>query len=73
MTDLTHDVREIELSLDEPQDIVFAAGQFVSFQIPLSGLRHPLTHPYSIVSPPSLRSSITLLFNLVSGGPARRS
>ena len=69
VSDLTHDVREIELSLDEPSDIVFAAGQFVSFQIPLSGLRYPLTRPYSIVSPPSLRSSITLLFNLVPGGP----
>jgi CDP-4-dehydro-6-deoxyglucose reductase, E3 len=69
VSDLTHDVREIELSLDEPPDIVFAAGQFVSFQIPLQGLRYPLTRPYSIVSPPSLRSSITLLFNLVPGGP----
>jgi len=69
VSDLTHDVREIELSLDEPPDIVFAAGQFVSFRIPVPGLRYPLTRPYSIVSPPSLRSSITLLFNLVPGGP----
>jgi CDP-4-dehydro-6-deoxyglucose reductase, E3 len=69
VSDLTHDVREIELSLDEPSDIAFAAGQFVSFQIPSSGLRYPLTRPYSIVSPPSVRAAVTLLFNLVPEGP----
>jgi len=69
LRDLTHDVREIELHLDEPPDIAFAAGQFLSFQIPTPELPHPLTRPYSIASPPSLRSSVTLLFNFVPGGP----
>lgn len=68
-TDLTHDVREIELRLDEPPVIDFAAGQFVSFEIPVPTLPFPLTRPYSIASPPSMRSSITLLYNLVPGGP----
>ncbi len=67
--DLTHDVREIELRLDEPSDIEFTAGQFVSFQIPIPERPHPLTRPYSIASPPSLRSAVTLLFNRVPGGP----
>jgi len=69
LRDLTHDVREVELRLDEPPDIVFAAGQFVSFKIPVSDRPRPLTRAYSIASPPSLRSSVTLLFNLVPDGP----
>ena len=32
--DLTHDVRAIELRLLEPSDIMFKAGQFVSFEMP---------------------------------------
>lgn len=67
--DLTHDVRELELCLREPVTIDFAAGQFVSFQIEVPGLPHALTRAYSITSPPSRPSSITLLFNLVAGGP----
>jgi NAD(P)H-flavin reductase len=34
LRDLTHDVREIELHLDESPDIAFAAGQFLSFLDP---------------------------------------
>ena len=67
--DLTHDVREIELCLEDPSAIFFAAGQFVSFQVPVPLRPHPLTRPYSIASPPSIRSSVTLLFNLVPEGP----
>ena len=69
LRDLTHDVRELELRLDAPSSIVFDAGQFVSFQVPVSHLAFPLTRPYSIASPSSVRSSVTLLFNFVPGGP----
>lgn len=67
--DLTHDVRELELTLQEPSDIHFKAGQFISFEVPKEGFPHPLTRPYSIASPPSNSRQITLLFNLVTGGP----
>jgi NAD(P)H-flavin reductase len=67
--DLTHDVREIHLRLREPAEIDFAAGQFVSFQIEAPGFPYHLTRAYSIASPPSEASSITLLFNVVPGGP----
>jgi CDP-4-dehydro-6-deoxyglucose reductase, E3 len=67
--DLTHDVREIEIHLDDPPEIAFEAGQFVSFRVPKPGVRIPLTRPYSIASPPARRTSIDLLFNLVPGGP----
>lgn len=67
--DLAHDVRELELTLCEPKEIVFKAGQFISFNVPKEGYPHPVTRPYSITSPPSISRCVLLLFNLVSGGP----
>jgi NAD(P)H-flavin reductase len=67
--DLTHDVRELELTLREPPEIHFKAGQFISFEIPKEGHPYPLTRPYSIASPPSDTRHVTLVFNLVTGGP----
>ncbi len=67
--DLTHDVRELELTLEDPARISFKAGQFVSFEVPKEGLPFPVTRPYSIASPPSIADRITLLFNLVKDGP----
>jgi CDP-4-dehydro-6-deoxyglucose reductase len=69
ISDLTHDVREIELRLIEPREIRFKAGQFVSFEVPSSGRVPVVTRPYSIASPPDISDRITLLFNLVVGGP----
>jgi len=66
---LTHDVREFDLDLVEPPAIRFKAGQFVSFQVPKAGVPAPVTRPYSIVSPPSQGGRVTLLLNLVPGGP----
>lgn len=66
---LTHDVRELELRLVEPPAIRFKAGQFISFQVPKAGIPAPVTRPYSIVSPPSQQDRITLVLNLVPGGP----
>lgn len=67
--DLTHDVREIELRLIEPRDIRFKAGQFISFEVPSSGRVPFVTRPYSIASTPSRSDHVTLVFNLVAGGP----
>ena len=67
--DLTHDVRAIELRLLEPGDILFKAGQFVSFEVLKKGMPHPVTRPYSIASPPSQRNRLLLILNLVQGGP----
>ncbi len=66
--DLTHDVREIDLYLRDPAEIEFKAGQFISFEIRPPGAR-PVVRPYSIVSPPQQSKIVTLLFNLVPGGP----
>ena len=69
VSDLTHDVRELELALREPKQISFKAGQFISFEVPKEGFPYPVTRPYSIASPPSMTEKVLLVFNLVAGGP----
>jgi CDP-4-dehydro-6-deoxyglucose reductase, E3 len=66
---LTHDVRQIDLRLLEPSEIRFNAGQFVSFEVPDARTGRTVTRPYSIVSAPSALDTISLLLNLVPGGP----
>lgn len=67
--DLTHDVRELDLRLAEPAAITFKAGQFLSFEVGQNEKKQTLIRPYSIASPPSRPDVLTLLFNLVPGGP----
>lgn len=66
---LTHDVREIRLALLEPGEILFKAGQFVSFEVTNPKTGRPVSRPYSILSPPSEQNEIVLLLNLVPSGP----
>jgi len=67
--DLTHDVRELDLCLVEPAKITFKPGQFLSFEVGQDEKQRTIIRPYSIVSPPSRPDVLTLLFNLVPGGP----
>lgn len=67
--DLTHDVRELDLRLMEPPQITFKAGQFLSFEVGQDEKTRTIIRPYSIASPPSRPDVITLLFNLIPGGP----
>ena len=66
---LTHDVREIRFALREPGEIEFKAGQFVSFEVVNPKTGRPVSRPYSILSPPSQQDTVTLLLNLMPGGP----
>ena len=66
---LTHDVREIRFALRKPGEIAFKAGQFVSFEVVNPKTGRPVSRPYSILSQPSEREAVTLLLNLVPGGP----
>jgi len=66
---LTHDVRRLDLRLIEPNTITFKPGQFISFEMPDPHTGRLVTRAYSIASQPSRLGVITLLFNLVSGGP----
>ncbi len=67
--DLTHDVRELDLRLAEPATITFKAGQFLSFEVGRDEKQRTIIRPYSIASPPGRPDVLTLLFNLVPGGP----
>src|SRR6266545_5060576 len=69
ISNLTHDVREIRFALREPGEIAFKAGQFVSFEVTNPKTGRPVSRPYSILSTPSQRNTVTLLLNLVPGGP----
>lgn len=69
VTDLTHDVREVEVTLLDPPEISFKPGQFISFEVARKGFPLPAVRPYSIASPPRERHRLTLVFNLVPGGP----
>jgi NAD(P)H-flavin reductase len=66
---LTHDVREIELTLAAPASMAFVPGQWVSFEIERPGSRFPATRAYSIASSANRRKAIELVLNRVAGGP----
>jgi CDP-4-dehydro-6-deoxyglucose reductase, E3 len=66
---LTHDVRQIDLRLMEPPDIQLKAGQFISFEVPDARTGQTVTRPYSIASAPSASHTVSLLLNLIPGGP----
>ena len=66
---LTHDVREIRFTLRKPDTIEFKPGQFVSFDVMNPKTGRMVTRPYSIASPPGRRNEVTLVLNLVPGGP----
>ena len=65
---LTHDVRELELTLADPGRIRFEPGQFVSFEIERPGFPIPATRAYSIASSSHRQHAIDLLLNRVPGG-----
>ena len=67
--DLTHDVRELELSLTTPDSIDFKAGQWISLDVWHPGLKQHVPRQYSIASPPSQCHQIKILFNRVTEGP----
>lgn len=68
---LTHDVKEISLSLIEPPSLDFKAGQYIAIEITeiKDGRPRLNNRPYSIVSPPDEKTVIKLCVNLVPGGP----
>ena len=67
ITDLTPDVRQIDLTVLGDEPFQFAAGQFISFEVARPGFVHPLTRPYSIASAPG-SGRVELVLNLVPGG-----
>jgi CDP-4-dehydro-6-deoxyglucose reductase len=66
--DLTHDVRQLDFRLEEPKEIEFKSGQFISFDITPPGGPRLIIRPYSIASPPYESDRIAIVFNRVPGG-----
>ncbi len=66
--DLAPGVREIDLSLVDPPELEFAAGQHISVEVFDERLGRKVLRSYSIASPPRKKDTITLLFNSVPGG-----
>ena len=61
--DLTPDVRELTLRLVEPSELVFSAGQSLSFKVPTPRSLKPAIRHYSVASPPSQRGKLVLLLS----------
>lgn len=66
--DLTHDIKEITLSLIEPKEIDYRTGQYI--QILAYGPDGPVFRAYSISSPSYEKKKIQLIVRLVPGGIA---
>jgi Na+-transporting NADH:ubiquinone oxidoreductase subunit F len=63
---LTHDTRELILTLDEPQEIAFIPGQYVQVGVPVKGDME--FRAYSIASTPANPHEITLVVKLIPDG-----
>lgn len=67
--DLTHDIREVRLKLEDPDSISFRAGQFIQFEVPEYELtEEPVYRAYSISSSPFETGMIELEIRYVPNG-----
>ncbi|MFW6189130.1 MAG: NADH:ubiquinone reductase (Na(+)-transporting) subunit F [Planctomycetota bacterium] len=63
---VTPDIKEIEFSLDEPEEIHFRCGQYVQVQAPSP--EGAVFRAYSISNPESVNGVVRLVVRLVPGG-----
>ena len=69
LRDLTYDIKEVRLRLEDPPAIDFVAGQFIQFEVPPYELTdEPVYRAYSIASEPRERGEIELEIRLVPDG-----
>lgn len=66
IVDLTHDIKEIRLRLEEPDQISHRPGQYVQVQAPSLG--EPVFRAYSISSPVYESNLVELIVRLIPGG-----
>jgi len=64
ITELTHDIRGIQLRLIEPQRVEFKAGQYIDLLVP--GTNE--WRSYSMANPSSRRSEVEIMVKLMPGG-----
>lgn len=71
ITDLTYDIKEIRIQLNEPNDISFEAGQYVQLVVPpYDKIKTPTQRAYSISSAPKDKNILELIIRLVPNGIA---
>lgn len=69
ISDLTHDIKQVNLKLEEPPEIDFVAGQFVQFEVPVYALTdEPVYRAYSISSAPANKGEVELEIRYVPNG-----
>jgi Na+-transporting NADH:ubiquinone oxidoreductase subunit F len=69
ITDLTHDIKQVTLALEDPGTIDFSAGQFVQIETPEYELTdEPVYRAYSLSSVPSQKNMIEMEIRLVPDG-----
>jgi len=69
LTELTHDIKELEMTLEDPTEIEFKAGQFIQLEVPEYELTdEPVYRAYSVCSQPSLKNKVKLQIKLVPNG-----
>lgn len=69
--DVTHDIKEVYLTLIEPDTISFKAGQYAQLVIPPYGkIRETNQRAYSMLSTPADSGQLGFLIRLVPGGIA---
>jgi len=67
--DLTHDIKEVLITLTDPKEIEIAAGQFIQLQVPPYELTDESVYrAYSLSSPPSLKDNVEVEIRLVPNG-----
>lgn len=67
--DLTHDIKEVRLTLVEPETMDYQAGQFVQIEVPANELAdEPVYRAYSMSSEPALRNAVEMEIRYVPNG-----
>jgi Na+-transporting NADH:ubiquinone oxidoreductase subunit F len=66
--ELTHDVREFRLKLDEPAEIAYEPGQYVQLLCPAYDGNEEVYRAYSMASDPADGGAIELVIRLAPGG-----
>jgi Na+-transporting NADH:ubiquinone oxidoreductase subunit F len=67
--DLTHDIKEILIKLEEPESIDFKSGQYVQLEVPpYEKIKSSTQRAYSMSSKPSDKDKVELIIRLVPNG-----
>lgn len=66
--DLTHDIKEFRLKLQDPPEIEYVPGQYIQLLAPAYDGNEEVYRAYSISSDPAEKDAIELVIRLVPGG-----